>query len=82
MPFDKTLISVFHLLQQACIEIAKISHITCCKDKPPSAYVYPRFVYNRFMWGECITICVGTVLMDMFAVHEEITEIVRMLRCL
>ena len=57
MPFNgETPISVFYLLKQACIEMARISHMTCCKDKPLSTYVYPRFVYNRFMWGEYVTI--------------------------
>ena len=61
VPFEgETPASVFNLLQQVCLEMAKLSHnihqeASTCK---PSQLLYQKFFYNRFMWGECVSICV------------------------
>jgi len=48
--------SVFYLLQQAFIQMAKISHHIHQREvnvaNQPKQFLYRRFVYNRFMWGE------------------------------
>ena len=48
--------SVFYLVQQACIQMAKISHHIRQREvnvaNQPKQFLYRRFVYNRFMWGE------------------------------
>ena len=67
VPFDgETLTSVFSLLQQACLEMAKISHNIHQRETSadkPSHLIYQKFVYNRFMWGEYASIrvrgCIG-----------------------
>ena len=61
VPFEgKTSISVFNLLQRACLEMAKISHKIhqgkASADGRPPLRIYQKFVYNRFMWGECASI--------------------------
>ena len=48
--------SVFYLLQEACTQMAWISYNTWQKKtsaaKPPQNH--QKFVYSRFMWGECV----------------------------
>ena len=55
--------SVFQLLQQACLQMISISHSIHQKEtnptKSPQPYLYHKFVYNRFMWGECMSVCVS-----------------------
>ena len=58
VPFEgEATTSVFCLLQQACLEMAKISHIIRRREtsagRPSHLRIYQKFVYNRFMWGEC-----------------------------
>ena len=62
VPFvGETPTSVFHLLQLACLEMAKISHKIHLREaragRPSQHVMYHKFVYNRFMWGECVSIC-------------------------
>ena len=49
--------SVFFLLQQACIQLAKVSHHIHQREvntaNQSKQFLYRGFVYNRFMWGEC-----------------------------
>ena len=65
MPFEgETPTSVFHLLQLACLEMAKISHNIRRREasagRPSQLLIYQKFVYNRFMWGECgVSVCVS-----------------------
>ena len=55
--FDsKNSTSVFELLQEACLQMSKISHDMRRKAtgaKQSQQQLYQRFVYSRFMWGEC-----------------------------
>ena len=57
VPFEsETPTSVFHLLQLACLEMAKISHNIRRREasagRPSQLLIYQKFVYNCFMWGE------------------------------
>lgn len=56
MPFDsETPTSVFQLLQDACIEMARISSQFWRKKASVSKpYHQKKFVYSRFMWGEFV----------------------------
>ena len=48
--------SVFNLLQQACFQMAKTSYRIWQKEgsaTKPSQH-HQRFVYSRFMWGQCM----------------------------
>ena len=48
--------SVFHLLQQACIEMGRISYSIWQKaSAAKSPQHYQKLVYDRFMWGECVS---------------------------
>ena len=52
--------SVFQLLQMACLELAKIA-----ARRGPTAQpkIYPRFVFCRMMWGELwTTLCLAREL--------------------
>ena len=47
--------SVFHLLQQACLEMIKISNRIHMKGSGPHrTHVHQGFVYSRFMWGKFV----------------------------
>ena len=43
--------SVFQLLQEACLQMGKISHSNMRKASASRLHFYQRFVYSRFMWG-------------------------------
>ena len=48
--------SVFNMLQQACFQMAKTSYKIWQKEgsaTKPSQH-HQRFVYSRFMWGQCM----------------------------
>ena len=59
MQFDGEIpTSVLHLLQQACLQMSKISSKTWQKKTSvakPSQQLYQNFVYTRFMWGEYVS---------------------------
>lgn len=44
--------SVFQLLQEACLQMGKISHSNMQK----ASALYQRFVYSRFMWGMWVSV--------------------------
>ena len=50
--------SAFQLLQEACLQMCRISHSIMQEKKTSAAkqselHLYQRFVYGRFMWGKC-----------------------------
>ena len=49
--------SVFQLLQEACLHMGRLSHSIMqgktTAAKPSHHHLHQRFVYSRFMWGEC-----------------------------
>ena len=53
---SKNSTSVFQLLQGACLQMGRLSHNMWRKAtgaKQSQQQLYQRFVYSRFMWGEC-----------------------------
>ena len=52
--------SVFYLLQCTCLSMARRSHSIYQEKAKQRQHLYHKFVYNRFMWGECV--CVSVLL--------------------
>ena len=48
---ENSSISVFHLLEMACIELGTVSHRIRMRGVTVGKSLYPRFVYNRMAWG-------------------------------
>ena len=58
---------VFQLLQQACLEMIKISyHVHMKGSGVCGRHVYQGFVYSRFMWGEFVFVDMYSFLVGKF----------------